>query len=464
MRDAVAKQIRENSIKTIRFSCVDQHGLLRGKTLVADALDAAIERGVAVPSSLFLKDTSGRTVFDVWGADAGFGPGRLTGAGDVLLRPDLSSFRTLPWAPGTGWLLCDLETPDGAPLALSPRHILRQAIDALTAHGYSWICGLELEFHLYRRLEEGLRFDQTNAPGAPGPGPEVAPLTPGYQLLSETVLDAVSPILDKLRETAQGLGLRVRSLELEFGPSQVEMTFEPGEALAQADDLTLFKSMAKQVCARAGYHASFMCKPPFPHSAASGWHIHQSLIDTASGRNAFVPSGQKAPPPAALYWIGGLLAHAAGFSALTNPTVNSYRRFSARQLAPDRIGWAHDNKGALVRALLTPGDAASRIENRIADPSANPYLAFAAQILAGLDGLKRRTEPGAPTETPYDQAAPVLPADLGVALDAFDPASLFAELGAVDFKRYWRRLKGAEWERARDSDAAWERREYFDLY
>ncbi|NCV68569.1 MAG: hypothetical protein EBW61_12750, partial [Rhodobacteraceae bacterium] len=220
-------------------------------------------------------------------------------------------------------------------------------------------------------------------------------LTQGYQYLTETKYSEVEEVLDELRRMSQALGLEPQSIEIEMGPSQFEFTFAAADPQTQAERFVLFRTMVKEVCFRRGLHASFMPKPALPNAAANGWHLHQSLI-TTSGNPAF----------------------------LTNPTVNSYKRFTPYQLAPNLIQWGRDNRGAMLRVLMHPNDPASRIENRVADTSANPFYAIAAQIVSGLDGITRGLKPPSATDTPYE-GAEALPKNLYSAIEAFERSALF---------------------------------------
>src|SRR5690606_23448520 len=155
-----------------------------------------------------------------------------------------------------------------------------------------------------------------------------------------------------------------------------------------ADAMVMVRSAIKQVCHRHGYHATFMCRPRIPNVMSSGWHLHQSLCDAASGRNLFIPE-QQGPELSELgyQYLAGLLAHATGAAALSTPTINGYRRYRSFSLAPDRASWGRDNRGAMLRVLGGAGQEATRIENRVGEPTANPYLYIGTQVLSGLDGI-----------------------------------------------------------------------------
>ncbi|WP_417701064.1 glutamine synthetase family protein [Pseudophaeobacter sp.] len=459
----VLAEARAAGLETLRVLMVDQHGILRGKTLVADAFEGLFRSGLNMPSTLLLKDTSHRTAFAVWGAggeadDQGFEP--MRGAGDILLVPRPETFRILPWSPHSAWILCETTQSDGTPIGFSSLEVLRRAEADLQAEGMEAIFGLEVEFQVFERQDSGLDHGQSTMPGAPI---ATRNLTQGYQYLTETRYGDCEAMLDQIRRNAQALGLLVRSVEIEMGPSQFEFTFAPLPAVQQADAMVMFRTMVKEVCSRAGFHASFMAKPRLENAMANGWHLHQSLVDRASGRNLFEPNADGSLSVAASGWIAGLLTHAEACSVMIAPTVNSYKRYLPFQLAPDRIQWGQDNRGAMLRALMQPGDAASRIENRAPDSSANPYYAIAAQILAGSAGMAAGLQAPPATTSPYEGAAARLPRSLGQALGAFEGSDLFATTLGLDFVSYLSQLKRFEWDRYLNTVSEWEQAEYFNL-
>ncbi len=459
-KEAVLAHVRQHGLETIRLCFVDPHGILRGKTLVASALESAFESGIGVPSTLLLKDTSHRTVFPIWSEDAKVGGLPLAGASDVLLRPDPAGFVPLPWSPHSAILLCDVEDRTGAPVPFSSTAVLMGAVDALAEAGFDAVFGLEVEFQVFRVTDPALGHAEATMPPAP---PQTQNLTQGHQYLTETRYGEAQPLLDTLRRTAEAMGLAPRSVEIEMGPSQFEFTFAPGDPRAQAARYVLFRTMVKEVCHAEGLHASFMAKPRLPNAAANGWHIHQSLVSKDSGANLFMPETPGTLTPEASGWIAGLLDHAAPLCLLTNPTVNSYKRFAPYQLAPNRVLWGRDNRGAMIRALLSPGDAASRVENRVPDSTANPYFALAGQIHAGLSGLMSGSRAPAPSETPYDGEARALPTDLGAAIADFEHSAFVRDAFGGEVQSYLATLKRAEWERYLMTISEWEHQEYFGL-
>ena len=409
---------------------------------------------------MLLKDTAHRTVFPVWTPGGGFGMKELEGAADVVMLPDPATFRTLPWAPHSGWMLCDIYFADGRPMPLCTRHVYKSALRTLAERGYDFVAGLEVEFHLFKLEKAYLAADDAGQPGAP---PDVSLLNQGYQYLTEQRYDEMDPILEILRTNIVGLGLPLRSIEVEFGPSQVEFTFRAGTGLESADAMVLFRSAVKQVAQRHGYHATFMCRPRLANVMSSGWHLHQSLTDRKRQTNAFM-DGRKPLSALGMHFMAGLLAHARAAAAFSTPTLNGYKRYRPFSLAPDRAIWGCDNRGAMVRVLGGPGDPATHLENRVGEPAANPYLYMTSQIVSGLDGLDRKLDPGPSADTPYETQAPALPRSLGEALAALkDDKALRAGLGDF-FVDYYLTLKQAEIDRFNLEVSDWEQREYFSLF
>lgn len=458
----VERLVDAHKLEVVRLSFADQHGVLRGKTVVAGELPRMMREGSTFPMTLLAKDTAHRTVPSVLSmSGGGFTMQEMEGAVDVVILPDPATFHVLPWAAGTGWLLCDLYFTNGKPVPISTRYLYQRALERLDAAGFEYMAGLEVEFHIFKL--ENPRLQLADA-GQPGPPPEISLLTQGYQHLTELRYDQLDPVLDILRRNIVGLGLPLRTLEVEYGPSQCEFTFQPRLGLEPADMMMLARSAIKQVCRRHGYLATFMCRPRIPHVFSSGWHMHQSLRDKRTGANAFVPAEAEVLSAVGRHYLAGLLAHAPGAAALATPTINGYRRYGRHALAPDRAVWGRDHRNVMVRVLGGPGDSATRLENRVGEPAANPYLYMASQILSGLDGIDNQLDPGPPTDTPYETAAPMLPHSLSQAIAALrKDACLRAGLGSI-FVDYYSSIKEAEVARFELEVTEWEQREYLEIF
>src|SRR5580692_9201498 len=465
---AAVQAIKKHKLELVRFSFADQHGVLRGKTILAEDAPSLMQAGVTMTTTLLAKDTAHKTAFPVFTPGGGFGMEEMQGAADFVMVPDPATFRILPWAPNTGWLLCDIVFTNGKPVPFSTRQVLRDALAKLKSVGFDYRAGLEVEFHLFKI--ENPRLTPEDATWPPR-APEVSLLNQGYQYLTESRFDQIADALEPIRHGIQALGLPLRSLEVELGPSQCEFTFRPQSGLDAADTMILFRAAAKQIARRQGLLASFMCRPEQPNLFSSGWHLHQSLIDKKGG-NAFVGNARAGLSALGLNFLGGLLAHAQAAAVFTTPTVNGYKRYRAYTLAPDRAIWARDNRGVMIRVLGEPGDPATHLENRVGEPAANPYLYMASQIYAGLDGIAAKRDPGPSADTPYETKAQALPKNLGEAVAALRGSDVFRTGFGGAFVDYFARLKEAEYARF-TSEApggegaaitAWEQNEYFDLF
>jgi glutamine synthetase len=452
----------EKGLETIRLSFPDQHGILRGKTLVASEALRTLENGCTITTTMLAKDTSHRTVFPVFTAGGGFGMTEMQGAADVLMIPDPTTFRVLPWAPTTGWILCDVHFADGRPVPFATRGLYKSVLNTLAQRGYDFVAGLEIEFHVFK--VEDPRMAPADA-GQPGEPPSVSLLSHGYQYLTEQRYDQMEPVLELIRRDIVALDLPLRSIEVEYGPSQCEFTFAPSVGLAPADNMVLFRSAVKQICHRHGYHATFMCRPRIPNVVSSGWHLHQSLVSRADGRNAFMSDADGEFLSAfGKGYLGGLLEHARAATVFTTPTINGYKRYRSYSLAPDRAIWGRDNRGVMIRALGSPKDPATRFENRVGEPAANPYLYMASQILSGLDGVDRAIDPGPSADTPYETKASLLPKSLREAVFALHDDPFFRSAMGAEFVDYYVHIKNAEIERFQAEVTEWEQREYFEMF
>jgi glutamine synthetase len=458
--------VEEKNLEVIRLAFPDQHGILRGKTIIASEAIAALESGCSITTTMLAKDTSHRTVFPVFTSGGGFGMKEMEGAADVLMIADPTTFRVLPWAPATGWVLCDLYFNDGRPVPFATRALYRKALDELGRRGHDFVAGLEVEFHIFKLDDAHMRPEDAGQPGTP---PSVSLLSHGYQYLTEQRFDQMEPVLEILRRDIVALGLPLRSVEVEFGPSQCEFTFAPKKGLEPADNMVLFRSAVKQIAHRHGYHATFMCRPKLPNLFASGWHLHQSVVSRTSGDNQFMAkeTTKEGGEPLSAFgraWLAGLLDHARASTVFTTPTINGYKRYRSYSLAPDRAIWGRDNRGVMIRVLGAAGDAATRLENRIGEPAANPYLYMASQILSGLDGVDRKLDPGPSADTPYETKAPLLPKSLRDAVSALKDDPFFREKLGAEFVDYYTHIKNAEIDRFLSEVTDWEHREYFEVF
>jgi glutamine synthetase len=465
----VIGRIHEMDLRTIRFVVADQHGTPRSRSLSAQAAIDVFANGLDFSGAIYSMDTGNNVFVPAFAEGGGFGIDEFTGFPDVVVVPDPGTFRVLPWADRTGWILCDVYFSNGQPVPLDGRGLMRRMLAELGEAGYGFLAGLEIEYYIVKV------DDQRLAPRDAGftpPPPQVSVFERGYQFLSEVRLDSVAETLEVLRDGLTAVGLPPRSMEDEWGPGQMEFTFAPMAGLAAADAAVLFRSAVKQMCQRRGLLATFMCTPGLPNFFSSGWHLHQSLI--AGGQNAFASADAPLSAVGRQY-VAGLLEHATPMMVFAAPTVNGYRRLRPYSFAPDRVGWAMENRGAMVRVQGSPGDTGSHVENRIGEPAANPYLYMAANIAAGLDGIRRGLDVAPVEADPYAAQAPMLPTSLEEATNALEKDGFFAAAFGKTMVDYVLMMKRAELERykaavadnppAEDQPVTdWEMREYFEFY
>ena len=470
----ILRRVEADGLRLIRLAWVDSHGAVRAKAVTPPALRSALLDGYNINVATSTLDASGGRVFASFTPGGGMGIDEMTGSPNLVLVPDPGTFRTLPWAPGVGWMLGDPYFRNGKPFTFSTRGVLAGQRARLAGRGWRMLVGIEIEWYLRRIDGDRLGDAEVAHQGRRGRPLATSAVEPGFSYHSETNLDIMQPVFDALADAFAGLGLKLRSLENEFGPGQVECTFAADDAGRAADDAALFRTAARQVCRRLGYAASFICRPAFEGHFASGWHLHQSFVDEATGENLFMPAdGDHALSPLGLSALAGLIGHAGAASAFVTPTINGYRRFRPNSLAPDRAGWGVDQRGAMIRVIGGAGDAATRLENRAGEPAANPYLYAASQIAAALDGIDRNLAAPAEDLAPYEAERERLPADLDAALGALDASALFRREFGDPFVDYFLALKRAELGRFRqygidrgghretNQVTEWEQNEYF---
>jgi len=337
---------------------------------------------------------------------------------DMRLDPDPDTFAVLPWRNSdsvtSARLICDvIDTATGEPFAGDPRRVLKNAIDRAAELGYTVNAGPEPEFFLFEEDEDGRATTTTHDSG-------------GYFDLAPKDLaqDVRGDIIYGLEE----MGFNVEASHHEVAKGQHEIDFKYDDALTTADNIITFRTTVRAIAAQHGLHATFMPKP-IAHINGSGMHTHLSLF-TEGGENAFHDEDDEFGLSETAYgFLAGILDHAPAISAVTNPTVNSYKRLVPGYEAPIYIAWSDVNRSALVRKPAARVPAASRIEFRAPDPSCNPYLALAAMIHAGLDGVENDLDCADPVREniyEFDEAKreeygiDTLPGNLGQAVDALE--------------------------------------------
>jgi glutamine synthetase len=437
--NAVYDRARAAGVRLIRVAYCDNANLIRAKAAPLEGLDGLLKYGVgfsvAQQALPMLNDTPRPA--------SGLSP-----IGEVWLVPDPATFTVLPYNPGAAMMLGDFQTTTGAPWAHDPRACLRRAADAAAADGYDVQAAFEPEFYLLR--------PQTGA------GPlDVEPFD-RTNFAMTIAHDAAHEFLRELVDVLNEMGLDVALVYPESGPGQFEVSIRHAAALAAADRHILLREGIRGVARRHGFSASF-APAPFAASAGSGCHLHLSLW--RDGQNAFYDEGDRLHlSPAAYAWIAGVLAHLPALCALVAPSVNSYARLRPYAWAGAYACYGPENREAAVR-VITPrrGPASCNIELKTSDGSANPYLALAGVIAAGLDGIRRRLTPGDPVEVDPaslpDEArgakgvAP-LPASLDGAIAALEQDSVIQEILGAPLTRSYLAVRRGEADALRTMEPA----------
>ncbi len=459
--EALPARIEKEDLRTIRVIWVDQHGAPRAKFVSPQTFASTLRAGLDFSGAPVSLDTANSVFALAFSEGGGVDVAEMSGFTDMVLVPDPRTFRVLPWADRTGWVVCDAYFANGKPHPLDSRGLLRRQLSAAAELGYHYLAGLELEFFLLRRSDDPI--DPRDI-GFPTAAPQVGPVNPGYQFLSEVRLAALSDLLTPVRDALWSVGLPPSAFEHEWGPGQIEVTFSPLRGLEAADGAVLFRSTVKQVAEQHGLLATFMSWPGLPNLPSSGWHLHQSLTRGEGGANAFADEHEVLSPVGRRF-AAGILSHARAMTVFTTPTVTGFKRFRPYSFAPDNVNWAIDNRGAMLRIQGAAGSAATRLENRLGEPSANPYLYLAANIAAGLDGIRRQLEPPPLAgPDPYASGGERLPRTLGEAADLLDQDSFFREAFGPTFVDYVARMKRAEWDRFLGTVTDWEMREYLEFF
>ncbi|MDD5317128.1 MAG: glutamine synthetase family protein [Candidatus ainarchaeum sp.] len=365
MKAGVLKRMDDAGIKFVNLQFIDIQGAAKATDITPKHFEGSIDDGLWFDGSSI---EGFARIFE----------------SDMLLKPDLRTFAILPASPDTATVMCDVYSDEGTPFAGDPRHVLKRALAKAREAGFEFKVGPELEFFLFK----------TNGdPAKPAAAPHDAA---GYFDLSP--LDLAVEVRKEIIPMLGAVGIEVEMGHHEVAAGQHEIDFRYGEPLATADRVMMYKALVKTVAMRRGLFASFMPKPIFGVNG-SGMHVHQSLWK--GGRNAFYDEGDSRKLSKAAYsFIAGQLAHAREMSGVLAPTVNSYKRLVPGYEAPVYVCWGTTNRSALIRLpkFIKGREHARRAELRCPDPSCNPYLAFAAMLAAGLDGIKRGLAPPEPVE------------------------------------------------------------------
>ena len=438
------KQILEGwqkqGIAFVRFELPDMHGISRSKTIpIHHAADYA-ERGLNMYGGTSVLDTRS----DVVGGTLYH---EERGYGDQFLYPDPDSAAIVPWVEATGRFICDSQWYDGTPLAATPRHVFRRALDRCRGMGFEPLMGSEFEFYLLS-------------------GDTREPLYSGHHIFNTLRNDFVSTIRTIL-ELMPKIGVDIITSNCEYAGSQWEINFAPGLGLAGPDLGFTFKNGVKEIARNDGYLATFMSKP-WADSAGSGCHTHLSLMDAASGENVFGnASDADGMSDTCRSFIAGQLRYAKAIDAVIAPTVNCLRRRRRHTFSPTNISWGIEDRSALIR-VKSGSPESKHIEYRAPSALSNPYLVGAALLAAGLQGIEEGlaapepSKPGVPAED--DDSFEKLPLDLEESLAALENEPDTREFFGDEFITAYTTMRRYELSRFGDWVTDWERQEYQELF
>ena len=439
-KDDIFRMVEEEDVEFIRLQFTDIFGTLKNIAITSSQLEKALDNKCMFDGSSF----------------EGFV--RIEES-DMYLYPDYDTFEIFPWRPQQGKVarfICDVYTPDGKPFEGDPRWILKKTIKEANEMGYRFDVGPECEFFLFHTDDNGLPTTLSHEKAGYF---DLGPNDLGENIRRDMVL------------TLEEMGFEIEASHHEVAPAQHEIDFKYDEVLKTADNIQTFKMTVKTIAKRHGLYATFMPKPKFGISG-SGMHINMSLA-TEEGKNIFADeNGKIGLSDDAYHFIAGIMKHARGMSAITNPLVNSYKRLVPGYEAPVYIAWSAKNRSPLIRIPASRGNG-TRVELRNPDPTANPYLVLALCLAAGLDGIKNKIEVPESVDcniyemTPGERRAAGIenmPADLKEAVDCLVADEFLCSVLGEHITTKYVEAKMKEWENYTTRVSQWEIDEYLYKY
>ncbi|WP_432544269.1 glutamine synthetase family protein [Kineococcus sp. SYSU DK002] len=444
--EELRRDIASGAVDTVLVAMTDMQGRLQGKRVTGRFfLDEVLEHGTEGCNYLLGVDVEMNTVdgYEITSWSRGYG--------DLLLRPDLTTLRRIPWHPATAMVLCDVLQLDSAPVRPSPRQVLRAQLERLEAHGLRALVATELEFNLLR-----VTYEEAQASGYRDLRP-ASTYNIDYSLLGT---GRVEPVLRRIRNEMDGAGLYTESAKGECNLGQQEIGFRYADALTTCDQHSVFKLGAKEIAAQEGMSATFMAK--LDEKEGNSCHVHLSLTDL-DGTPVFAePGGDgSAMAPVMRSFLAGQLAALRELTLLLAPNVNSYKRFADGSFAPTAVAWGRDNRTCALRVV---GHGPSlRMENRVPGGDANPYLAVSALLAAGLHGIEEGLElEDATTGNAYAGGAPRVPVTLLEAVELFAGSGLARRAFGDDVVDHYARAAHVELEAFQSAVTDWERARGFE--
>ncbi|MFT9846005.1 glutamine synthetase family protein [Aneurinibacillus sp. REN35] len=437
----VQQVIQEHKIRTVRVSIMDNSNIPRSRYVTAKFfLENVIPEGIHYPSTLFSFDTSAALVEEA-------GNGYAGGYPSWVLHPDLNTFVVLPWVHQTARVLADIYDGEGQPIQESPRYQLGRVLQELDSMGYQVRGAFEFEFYVYNK--ESMK-----------------PAWEGLNCFSDVVQAEVADILEAVQTGLSDIGAGPEVANTEYGSGQFEITNSPFQGMPIADMAFFYRTSIKEILSQKGWHATFMSKPD-ERMSGSGGHFHLSLLDQEEKNIFSDPTAPDGLSDVARWFIGGQIHHASAICALANGTVNSYKRLVPNSFAPVHASWGYEHRSTMIRIPQGRGKK-THMESRLPGADTNPYLAMAATLLAGIDGIRNRIEPPPPVvgidiyREPGQHAR--LPKNLDAAIDALTTNEVFTQFFGSAFLNRYAALRRHEYERYERTISEWERKEYFDLF
>lgn len=431
----IIRLVEEEDVEFIRLQFTDMFGTMKNVAITSNQLEKALENecmfdGSSIEGFVRIEES------------------------DMYLYPDLDTFAIFPWRPQQGKvarIICDVYRPDGKPFAGDPRYVLHRVVEEAKEMGYTLNVGPECEFFLFHTDDDG------------------QPTTISHEKAGYFDLGLIDLGENARRDmvlTLEDMGFEIEASHHEAAPAQHEIDFKYDEAIATADNIMTFKLAVKTIAKRHGLFASFMPKPKYGING-SGMHINMSL--EKDGKNIFFDENdQMQLSKEAYYFIGGIMEHVKGMTAITNPLVNSYKRLVPGYEAPIYIAWSATNRSPLIRIPAARGEG-TRVELRCPDPSANPYLALAVCLAAGLDGIRKQImPPAAVVKNVYEmrldekkaEGIEALPATLSEAVDELEKDEYILEVLGDHISRNYIAAKRTEWAEYTSQVTDWEIEQY----
>lgn len=429
---------QDQGVKYVRFELPDMHGTSRSKLIPLDQAVKYATKGVNMYGGTVTLDTASEVV-------GGTKYNEEINYADQLLIPDPSTGAIVPWEPTQARFICYTRFYDGTFLDAAPRNVLKSVLDKFSELGYDAMIGLEYEFYLLNQERE--------------------PYFGGLHIFNTIRNATYTPLILEIMDEMPKIGVDMITANCEYAPSQFELNFGPGRGMDGADKAFTFKNGVKEMATRADMLATFMTKP-YAESAASGSHVHVSLLDQGTGENAmFDPAAPDGASDVLKYFVAGQLKHAKAMMALMAPTPNCYKRFVPHHFAPSNISWGIEDRTAMVR-VKGGIDASKHVENRLPTAISNPYLVAAAALAAGYSGLVSKELPPTPSAGPSeeDPSLELLPSTLAEALAALENDSLMRDILGDEFIEVYTAIKRHEIARFAAHVTDWERDEYMEVH